>query len=481
MNWRSITFRLVFLYCGLLLVLGVSFSLFTVMSFERYTRETIRADVSTRAAEVWGIVQTIVEKPSQLSSLVEQRFSPAAQDRFIRISLDGRTVYRSGAPAGGSFDPAGIPLSDVDSGPENVTYGKLTVYARRFVTPTGHAVVIESGRSDAFAKGMEISLVTSLAMGLPVLLFAAALGGYVLIRQALYPVELMIKAAEAISFKNPRNRLPLMGTGDRVEALGLALNRMLDRLDSAFQHANRFSSDAAHELRTPLAIIQGELEFAVAGRGLPFDAERAIGNVLEEVTRLSNIVDSLLMLSRMDRQWGQRSHSGVDLYALAAETIEQMQLVAAEKSVTLRGPTGGKAVVTGDRDRLKQILVNLLDNGIKYNVCDGFVSVDVGASSDGARITVVDSGIGIAPEYHEYIFDRFYRVSTNRGETGAGLGLAIVRSICHAHGGTIDVASRPGTGSTFCVKLPITSPEVAALPESSGAFETHARESEAIA
>jgi heavy metal sensor kinase len=454
MNWRSITFRLVALYCGLLLVLGASFSLFTVLGFERYTAETVLTNSTARAAEAWNIVRGVIANPAQVDALLEQRFNPVALDRFFRIRVDGRVIYRSGEPSDGGFRASNVPFTDAVDGPEVRTYGLLMVYARRFVSPDGHVVTIESGQSDAFAKGMEFSLLSSLMIGLPVLLFAAAAAGYLLIRRALSPVEVMIQAAEAISFKNPRNRLPLLGTADRVEALGVALNRMLDRLDSAYQHANRFSADAAHELRTPLAIIQGELEFALAAGGFQPEVESAMGNVLEEVNRLTKIVDSLLALSRMDRASGQRAYSSVDLYALAAETVEQMQLLAAEKEVTLKGPTGGKAMVTGDRDRLKQIIVNLLDNGIKYNVRGGHVAVDVSASGDAARLTVADSGIGIAPEYHEYIFDRFYRVSTNRGEVGAGLGLAIVKSICHAHGGSIGVSSTVGEGTTFSVTLP---------------------------
>jgi signal transduction histidine kinase len=246
-----------------------------------------------------------------------------------------------------------------------------------------------------------------------------------------------------------------MGTADRVEALGLALNRMLDRLDTAYQHANRFSFDAAHELRTPLAIIQGELESAVLGRGLPPESEAALANVLDELNRLSNIIDSLLKLSRMDRPSGQRFAASVDLFELAEETIDQMQLLAAEQRVSLKGPTGSRAFVQGDRDRLKQVLVNLLDNGIKYNVSGGDVAVDVNAAGDAARITVIDTGIGITPENLDFIFDRFYRVSTNRGETGAGLGLAIVKSICQAHGGKIEVASTAGAGTIFTVTLPL--------------------------
>ncbi len=464
MNWRSISFRLVALYCGLLLVLGLSFSLFTVFSFERYTEVSSRSLISARAMELWDIIRGAIGNPEEVRALIDQRFSPADQNRFIRVTVGERTIYRSQPPVDRSFDPAKIPFLDAASGARYLNYTQVYLYSRRFVAPGGQTVTIETGESQLFAKDLEYSLVTSLVIGLPLLLLAAAAGSYVLIRRALSPVEVMIQAAEAISFGNPHKRLPRLGTGDRVEALGLALNRMLDRLDSAYQHANRFSSDAAHELRTPLAIIQGELEFAMARGGFASEVESGLSDVLEEVGRLSKIVDSLLKLSRMDHPSGQRGYASLDLHALAAETIEQMQLLAAEKRVTLKGPTGSKVVVSGDRDRLKQVMVNLIDNGIKYNVAGGHVVVDVSASAGGVRLTVSDSGIGIVQENLDYVFDRFYRVSTNRGEIGAGLGLAIVKSICHAHGGSISVTSQVGVGTTFCVTLPGAARDAGSAP-----------------
>lgn len=476
MNWRSLEFRLTALYCGLLFVIGAFFALFTVLSFERYSGESIRSTAAARANEMFGIVGGVLDNPAQTAALVEQRFSPEEQDRFFRIRLDGKTVYRSDSPDDQSFDPTRIPEVPVTSGAVYRTFGHLILYQRRFTTPDGRAVTIESGQSDVFSRGLEFSLLTSLITGLPLLLIAAAAGGYVLIRRALAPVEVMINAAEAISFNNPKNRLPLMGTGDRVEALGIALNRMLDRLDSAYQHANRFSSDAAHELRTPLAIIQGELELALSQNGLAPEVEGAIANVHEETTRLSKIVDSLLALSRMERPSAQRPYGKVDLYALAAETIDQMQLLAAENQITLRGPAGGRTIVNGDRDRLKQVFVNLLDNGIKYNVPGGHVLVTVETVGDQARVIVTDSGIGIAPENQDFIFDRFFRVSTNRGETGAGLGLAIVKSICQMHGGNIQVSGTLGAGTTFCVTLPATGAANSAAPENAVTADASRRE-----
>lgn len=455
MKWRSLTFRLVFLYSGLLLLLGASFYFYTIVSFEQYAHETMRASLAARADEVWNTVQGHSRGDGLLANVIERRFAPEALDRFIRVSVDGAVVYASGSPSHHAFDPAKTPASHAGLQYQSSNYGHLFVVARSYVAGGGQLVTIESGQSDEFVDGVENSLGRSLLIGLPLLLLIAGGGGYVLVRRSLSPVELMIKAAEAISLNDPHNRLPLTGSGDRIEALGLALNRMLDRLDSAYQHVSRFTADAAHELRTPLAIIRGELEFVAGVRKLPADVQSAVANVLDEVSRLGGIVDSLIALSRMDSFWGERTHSAVDVSALAAETAEQMQLLAQEKNVSLNGPTGPSVLVAGDRERLKQVLVNLIDNAIKYNIPGGKVSVEVSTSADRGLIVISDTGVGIAPEDTQFIFDRFYRVSTDRGESGAGLGLAIVKSICHAHGGSVTVTSGICNGSVFLVELPL--------------------------
>jgi signal transduction histidine kinase len=290
---------------------------------------------------------------------------------------------------------------------------------------------------------------------LPLLLLLAALAGVVLMRRALNPVEEMIKAAEGYSFNDPHKRIPTLGTEPRIEALGLALNRMLDRLDAAYSHVSRFSADAAHELRTPLTIMRGELELVASGERLPANIDNAISNALEEMTRLSGIVDSLITLSRMDSLWGKKAHGPVDLQALALETIEQMNLLAEEKHIALRRPAGPPVVVAGDRDRLKQVLVNLLDNAIKYTPDGGWVAVETGVDGDTGFVAVEDSGIGIDHGHQTRVFDRFYRVSPDRGDIGAGLGLAIVKSICNAHGGWVSLRSVPEIGSAFRVEIPL--------------------------
>jgi signal transduction histidine kinase len=454
MMFRSVTSRLVFSYCLLLALLGGAFLAFTVFSFRHYTRETLTNTLDTRAREIWNISESSLDQPVRLSDIIGRRFSPESQDRFIRIR-DGDTIlYRSGAPIGGDFASLTVPVVEPLAGsgePQALLLGNLLLYTQVFKDESGRVITVDAGQSYLFARTVQSRLATSLFVGLPILLLLAALAGYVLMRRALVPVEVMINAAETYTFNDPHKRLPMIGTEPRIEALGLALNRMLDRLDGAYSHVSRFSADAAHELRTPLTIIRGELELVASGERLPSDVDNAISNVLEEITRLSGIVDSLITLSRMDSLWGKQAHAPVDLMALAIETMDQMSLLAEEKHIRLGRPSGLPVLVAGDRDRLKQVLVNLIDNAIKYTPQDGRVTVEAGTSGEMGFIAVEDSGIGIDSGQQDKVFERFYRVTPDRGEQGAGLGLAIVKSICHAHGGTVTLTSAPGVGSSFRV------------------------------
>jgi len=229
---------------------------------------------------------------------------------------------------------------------------------------------------------------------------------------------------------------------------------MLDRLDSAYQHASRFSADAAHELRTPLSIIRGELEFIAREPGLSSEVRASLASSLDEAVRLGEMAENLLTLSRMDSVWGKHEHARVDLLALAQETLAQLSLLAEEKNVHLHEPQGHAVFVSGDRGRLKQVLVNLIDNAIKYTPEGGHVHVALAVHAARARLTVTDTGVGIPAGQLDDIFRRFYRISTGRGITGSGLGLSIARSICQAHGGTLTVRSEVGVGSSFSVELP---------------------------
>jgi signal transduction histidine kinase len=231
---------------------------------------------------------------------------------------------------------------------------------------------------------------------------------------------------------------------------------MLARLRSSLNSSRRFLADASHELRTPLTVIKGELTLIAGSDECAAGVRDRIGSVLEEVARLESLVAGLLVLSRLDAGEAQREWLDVDLGELAAATAEQMRLVAEDRGVALHAAADG-VTVRGDRGRLKQVIVNLLDNAIKFTPRGGSVWLRTAQQEGYGVVEIKDSGIGIPSDALPHVFDRFYRVDearTREEDGGSGLGLSIVQSICTAHGARIEVESTRGTGSCFRLMFP---------------------------
>ena len=287
----------------------------------------------------------------------------------------------------------------------------------------------------------------SLLIGVPLLGLVAVGGGFFLVGRALAPVVQIARSAEHITLHNLNERLPLTNTGDELEHLSLALNRMIARLNEAFEQNRRFLADASHELRTPLAALRGEMESVVEqARTLPELSDRA-GSVLEEVDRLAKIVDALFAISRLDAGESQQEWERFDLAPLAASTTEQMSLLAEDKRIAVACNAEGKVSVDGDRARIKQVVVNLLDNAIKYTPPGGTINLNVHAR--GGKAVPGSGGYGNW-EFRRArcrTFSSAFIGWTRRARAtraGPGLGLAIVKSICAAHGGKVEVESVGG-------------------------------------
>jgi heavy metal sensor kinase len=291
---------------------------------------------------------------------------------------------------------------------------------------------------------------------LPVVAIVALGGGYVLVRRSLAAVDEISASAQRISSHNLSERLPVPNTGDELERLSRALNHMIERLEAAFQHSRRFIADASHELRTPLTVLRGEIEDCVQDPALPEETRVRLGSALEEVERLALIVEGLFAISRLDTGEAQAKWARFDFADLVAATSDQMSLLAEDKEIKVEGQYAAGLIVEGDKSRMKQVVVNLLDNAIKYTPRGGSVKLTVGRKASHAVLEVEDSGIGIPQNALPRVFDRFFRVDDARSRElgGAGLGLSIVKSICSAHNGRVDVTSTEGKGSCFRVELP---------------------------
>ncbi len=302
-------------------------------------------------------------------------------------------------------------------------------------------------------------LVILLCLGMPVVALVAIGGGYYLVGRALGPVVEIAQSAEQITQHNLDERLPIPQTGDELEHLSLALNRMITRLSQAFEQNRRFLADASHELRTPLAALRGEMESLVKQARCSPELQDRAGSALEEVDRLAKIVEALFAISRLDAGETHQKWSKFDLALLGTSTAEQMSLLAEDKGISVACHAQENVSITGDPARIKQVVVNLLDNAIKYTPSGGSIDLDVHTAAGKAVLEVADTGIGIPANDLSHIFERFFRVDKahSRDIEGAGLGLAIVKSICTAHGGQVLVESVEGRGSRFKVELPLAS------------------------
>jgi heavy metal sensor kinase len=477
MNYRSLASRLAVWYA---LLLSATFALVGTGMFyglEQYLRASLRDSLRRRSAQIVQILARAQPgiPDEAIAGSIENRIAPEFNNRFVRISrASAGLIYRSGSPADRSFDPLAVPPVS-HTWPLKDTVRRVSTQNQRLLVgttpleaPSGR-YLIEVGASLDPVDAVQDRLLILLGLLLPALVACAAGGGYVLVQRALRPVERMSQTAEQISVQDVDARLPVAPTGDALQRLAISLNHMLARLRDSVQTSRRFLADASHELRTPLTVIKGELQEIVGSDAVPRDVRERVGSVLEEVARLEHLVSGLLALSRLDAGEAQREWVDVDLAELAENTTEQMRLMAEDRGIHLESSGLRTVVVPGDRGRLKQVIVNLLDNAIRFTPRGGTVTLLTAREENYLILEVRDTGIGIPPSALQHVFDRFYRVdeARSRDDGGAGLGLSIVRSICSAHGAEIELRSHVGSGSCFRIKFARTSLRAAPLASSS--------------
>jgi heavy metal sensor kinase len=296
-----------------------------------------------------------------------------------------------------------------------------------------------------------------LVLGLPLVVALAGVGGYLMARRALAPIDHLASEARRITAERLHERLKVPNERDEIGRLTAVINDTFARLESSFDQLRRFTADSSHELRTPLAILRGIGEAAVAERRDPAEYEEAIGSMLEEIDRMSRLVDTLLRLSHGDAGTIRLSREPLDIGQLAREVASSLGVLAEERYQSVALDVGAGVVVPADRLVVREALSNVLDNAIKYSPVGSTITIRVERTDGRALIAVADHGSGVRPEHRERIFDRFFRVdeSRTRNGGGAGLGLAIAKWAVEIHGGEITVHERTGGGSEFRIFLPL--------------------------
>ncbi len=292
--------------------------------------------------------------------------------------------------------------------------------------------------------------------GVPLILFVASAGGYFLARKSLSPIDLMNRQTQHITAVNLSSRLDVVNPRDELGRLGTTINELLERLESSFKEQQRFVADASHELRTPLAILRGETDVALEQPRSSDDYRQSLIFIKDEAERLSRIVEDLFILARQPVDLPAIVKERVDMNDTVKDCVRAARVLAAQKNLELKLIEAQPLILTGDEHLLKRMVLNLLDNAVKYTPEGGKIFVELAGQNSHAQIVVRDTGIGITEKDQLHIFDRFYRVDKARSRAlgGAGLGLSIAQWIVEAHGGTITVASHPGKGSAFTVNLP---------------------------
>jgi heavy metal sensor kinase len=312
----------------------------------------------------------------------------------------------------------------------------------------------ESDPEDRLRQQLREILVV-LVLGLPLTVALAGVGGYVLARHALAPIDQLGIEARRITAERLHERLSVPNQNDEIGRLAAVINDTLARLQASFDQLRRFTADASHELRTPLSVIRGIGEMGLRETRTPAEYKDAMGSMLEEVDRLTRLVDTLLRLSRGDAGTVQLVRDRIDLGELARDVASSLGILAEERRQRLQVNAALNIRVSADRLILRDAITNVVDNAIKYAPPGSTIDVRVAGDAARATLTITDEGPGIAVEHRQRIFDRFYRVDEGRSREmgGSGLGLAIAKWAVEANGGEIAVEAA-GAGTAFRIVLP---------------------------
>jgi heavy metal sensor kinase len=450
-GFRSIRVRLTLWYT---VALAVLLTLFAVGVYGIVRLRLSEQLVQELNSQYTAIEQSLREEPDSEEPETEEleELERIGLTEAFAIERDGKTFYRSRL---WSAELANVDHA-VGAGEAERTKAKGFFRVRRGqIDLAGHRYEIAVAVNDADRRATLHSLAVVLAAGLPVTVILAVGGGWWLASRALRPVARITAQAHRIKPDRLSERLPVDNPHDEIGELATVFNEVLARLEDAFARVRSFAADASHELRTPLTALRSVGEAALQDRNNTKNYRDAVGSMLEEVDRLVGVLDNLLVLTRADADRAVVRPAMCDLGTLVREVVELVGVLAEEKGQKLTVDASAGVTVWADATLLRQAVINVLDNAIKFTPAGGRVSVCVSGNPAEGVVEIRDSGPGIAEEHRERIFERFYRVDSTRStERGSGLGLPIARWAVGVNRGRIKLESEVGVGSTFRIVLP---------------------------
>jgi heavy metal sensor kinase len=458
----SVRIRLTLWYAGVLALSLIAFALVIYYAagniFHEHQDESLRSTAQT-------VASAYVEEFGEAHSLAKAGEIVLAEitfpNRYVQLTDNsGKPIAASANLSGSTIAIPATVFADARArGFSHATVNGLRVTVVPLSTDQsfGFAAVAEPLR--VVEDGLS-ELRRDLFAGVSLVLLLACAGGYFLARKSLAPIASMNSQTQRISAENLSARLDVTNSRDELGRLASTINDLLARLENSFKEQQRFIADASHELRTPLAVLRGETEVALNKTRTVAEYEQSLSLIQDEAERLSRIVEDLFILARQPLNTrGALNKERVSLNDAVRDCVRAAQVLAIQKGVRLSLEKDSPAIALhGDEDLIRRMILNLLDNAVKYTPAGGEISLALGRQNGNAEIIVRDTGIGIPEAAQPHVFDRFYRVDKARARAmgGAGLGLSIAQWIVEVHGGEINLVSTPDKGSTFTVVIPVT-------------------------
>ena len=485
MHFRSLRFKLTLWYVFILGILLISFSSFLYFTLSK----SLYRDVDNKLRSLAELIAS--ESASPLS-----KFGFGNIDQTLQTSMNLKPIGKfiqvldeSGNIGRKSDNLKNVQLPISLSALKNASNGLITFETNRsFENAPLRIITFPVSEKNHINKIVQVAssledvedalntLLLILIIAVPLALLVASLGGQFLANKALKPVDHITQTARMITSQNLNQRINPPKVKDEISRLVETLNEMISRLDRSFRQVKQFSTDASHELKTPLTILKGEVEVALRKERVPHEYEQVLKSNLEEINRMSQIVEDLLLLSRADSGEIRLNKEDMNLNEILNEVVAHVNVLAQSKNLRIETSNHHEEIhIFGDPLRIRALFLNLIENGIKYTEEGGSIHILLtkdtlvqdgkqsgraqGEQGEFVKIIVSDTGIGIAEEDQERIFDRFFRVdkARSREQGGSGLGLSICKWIVEAHRGKIEVESELGKGSYFIIKLPIFS------------------------
>lgn len=463
---KSIQFILTFWYSLLLLVAFALFGWGVYIYLEHLLGAKLDQNLSEEVdwiAQIVDIERTRLNGRTPLDSLSEDienriadHFASTQRNYIVMLtSTQGSILYESD-------DRGEAILSSIELQTTALVVKTVHIPSQGMLRVAGRRVdpfVIQVGYTEESTQSVLTNLLTIFGVLVPVVLFVAFSGGWLMAGLILRPIKEISATANRITARNLNERIPERKVDDELGTLITTMNGMIARLQSSFEEMRQFSMNVAHELKTPLTIMKGESELALSKPLSSEEMQELVTTYLEETVRMSRIIDDLLTLAKADAGQITVQREPVKLEAIIRDLYEDALVLAVPGGLSVELVKAEPCVVAGDPARLRQLFRIMLTNAVQYNDAGGKIRMGCERTDGKALVSIEDTGIGIPPESLDKIFQRFYRVdqARTRVKGGSGLGLSLAKWIVESHGGRISVSSTPGKGSIFTVELPLSS------------------------